>query len=549
MKKPQNGRGGGSIGGMNGTHAAVDGSERVPMAGAHAMGRVNPHATIEVTLKLRRKQELPELNDRPKQVMTRDELAAKYGASAADVRKVTETFGRLGLETASANEATRTVQLSGTMAAVEEAFHVKLFNYSYSEGNYRGRVGSVLVPVAVQNIVEGVFGLDNRRVAQRKRQPVRDSAQARTLSGASSSWYRPAELASHYKYPPGDGAGQAVGILEFGGGYFPDDLQEFCKMANIAVPTVKPISTDGISTSAKDGAEGEVMMDIEVVGGVCPQSTIVVYFANWTEQGWITALDAAIQDKVNNPGVISVSWGAPEDTDIWTKQAMKQINQTLLEAAHLGVTVCIAAGDDGSSDADTDGHAHVDFPSASPYVLAVGGTTIPKKGGTQPDVVWFEGDGLRQDNGGSTGGGVSTMFPRPTWQSNITIKSVNPGTIAGRVIPDLAANADWNASPYLLVVDGQAQPNGGTSAATPLVASLITLINSKRSPSNRVGYLTPVLYQPKGGSGPTVGAIGCRDITSGNNTTAQAGGYSAGPGYDAASGWGTPNGVKLMGAL
>jgi kumamolisin len=290
------------------------------------------------------------------------------------------------------------------------------------------------------------------------------------------------------------------------------------------------------------------MLDIEVVAGVCPKSMIAVYFAQWTEQGWITALDTAVHDHANNPGVISVSWGAPEDTDIWTPQAITQINETLMEAAHLGITVCIAAGDDGSSDADSDGRAHVDFPAASPYVLAIGGTTIPKFA-AGPDVGWFEGDGLRAGGGGSTGGGVSAVFPRPSWQSNISIESVNPGAILGRVIPDLSANADWNASPYLLIVDGHTQPNGGTSAATPLVAALITLINAQRPADQRVGYLTPILYQSQAESGPPIGTIACTDVVVGNNKTAHAGGYSAAPGYDADSGWGTPNGAKLMAAI
>ena len=218
-----------------------------------------------------------------------------------------------------------------------------------------------------------------------------------------------------------------------------------------------------------------------------------------------------------------------------------------MEAAHLGITVCIAAGDDGSSDADMrDGHAHVDFPGSSPYVLSVGGTTIPKKGGTQVDIVWFEGDGLRAKNGGSTGGGVSTVFPRPSWQSGITINSVNPKAIAGRCVPDLSANADWNASPYLLVVDGGSQPNGGTSAATPLMAALIALINAKLPAGTRVGYLTPVLYGKDKTGTKIVGSMVCTDVVSGDNTTAKAGGYSAGPGFDAASGWGTPNGAALL---
>jgi kumamolisin len=514
------------------------------------LGPANPHTTIEVTLKLRGKKELPELNERPKKAMTREELAAEYGASRRDIDKVTEVFGKLGIQVLDASEATRSVRLSGSTAAMEQAFLVKLFNYAHARGNYRGRVGALHVPLEVGEVVEGVFGLDNRQVARRRRQPVRDLTRRHALTGVPASWYRPAELAAHYHFPPGDGAGQTVGLLEFGGGYFPQDLQEFCQVANVGVPAVKAVSTDGVSTSAKDGAEGEVMLDVEVVAGACPRSKIVVYFAHWTEQGWMTILDAVLRDRENDPGVLSISWGAPEDTDVWTRQAMTQLNKSFLALAHLGVTVCVAAGDDGSSDAAQDGRAHVDFPASSPYALAVGGTTIPKKGRSQADVVWFEGDGLRQDQGGSTGGGVSDFNPRPTWQANIPITSVNPGSINGRVVPDLAADADWNASPYLLVVDGGAEPNGGTSAASPLVAALVARLNATRPPDKRLGYLTPVLYQARGGhSGATVGALGCTDVVKGKNTTAHAGGYSAGPGYDAASGWGTPNGVKLQAAL
>jgi kumamolisin len=181
----------------------------------------------------------------------------------------------------------------------------------------------------------------------------------------------------------------------------------------------------------------------------------------------------------------------------------------------------------------------------------VGGTTVLSQNGAEADIVWKEGDGLRADNGGSTGGGVSAVFARPSWQASISIQSVNPGAIVGRCLPDVSANADWTASPYLLIVDGKAQPNGGTSAATPLVTSLITLINENRGAGNRIGYITPLLYQAPGAGNPssTIGAAGCTDVQSGNNTTDAIGGYSAGTGYDAVSGWGTPNGQKLVAAL
>jgi kumamolisin len=532
-------------------YTPVQGSERVALPGAIAAGRSNPKATIEVSLKVRRKNVLPDLIGRPHVLMSRNKLRDTYGASQADIDKIVKILGSFGLSLVDANIATRTVRLRGTVSAMEEAFQVKLFNYSHEHGNYRGRVGPVRIPSALKEIVQGVFGLDNRQVARRRRHPVRDNDQAR-LASVPAAWYVPSELASHYNFPPGDGSGQTVGLLEFGGGFFPQDLKKFCTLAKIAVvPNIIPISTDGTPTDSKDGAEGEVMLDIEVVAGVCPKANIAVYFAQWGEQGWLTALDSAVHDQTNNPTVLSVSWGNAEDTDVWTDQAMEQINQTLQDAAMLGVTVCVAAGDDGSSDAIGDGHAHVDFPSSSPYALAVGGTTIAAKGGTEPDVAWKEGDGLRADNGGSTGGGVSVKFSRPTWQGDVEVKSVNPGAILGRCVPDVAANADWNASPYLLVVDGQPQPNGGTSAASPLIASLLTLINAERAKvaANPIGFLTPVLYQPHAGNGTTIGAFGCTDVLSGENTTDKIGGYMAGPGYDAVSGWGTPNGVKLAGAM
>lgn len=534
---------------MTESHTPIEGSERVPLPGARALGLTNPHATIEVTLKLRRMRALPDVDSGAR--MTRDELAAAHGASQADIKTVTDAFTKFGLSVVSTNAATRSVVLSGTVDAMQSAFQVKLMNYSHQSGDYRGRVGAIQVPSEVSQIVEGVFGLDDRRVARRRRNPARTNSHVRDTVSIPASWYTPPQLAKHYNFPAGDGSGEVIGILEFGGGFFHADLNNFCRLAGTPVPVVKTVSVDGISTTARDGAEGEVMLDVEIVAGSCPKSTIVVYFAHWSERGWVSILDAVIQDKANDPGVISVSWGAPEDTNVWSKSGIQQINEALHEAALLGITVCVASGDDGSSDADLDGHAHVDFPTASQYVLSVGGTTIPHKGGSSPDVVWFEGTGLRETNGGSTGGGISTVIHRPTFQSAIHMTSVNPGAIKGRIVPDLSANADWNASPYLLVVDNGAEGNGGTSAATPLVASLIARINEQRGPGKRVGYLTPQLYRTPAGttSGPTVGALGCTDVTSGNNNTAHVGGYSAAAGYDAVSGWGTPDGIKLMSAL
>jgi kumamolisin len=494
---------------------ALAGSERRALAGAIATGRTAADEQLSVTLKLRRKAPLTVEAAAAARVIGAA-LAQAYGADPADIAAVTTALEALGLRVQSTNAATRTVIVQGSVAAMEAAFDVKLFDYKHPDGDYRGRVGAVCLPPQLAGIVVGVFGLDNRRVARRRRPPTRDAAAGPGVDPVPASHF-----AARYNYPPGDGGGQTVGLLEFGGGYFPADLAQFCTAADIVTPpTVVPISVDGTATNAEDGAEGEVMLDIEVVASVCPASKIAVYFGAWTEAGWIAALDGALQDQTNDPGVLSISWGNAEDTDIWSKAAMDQINETLTDAVALRVTVCAAAGDDGSSDAITDGHAHADFPSSSPMALAVGGTTA--RAGA-PDIVWKEGDGLRSDQGGSTGGGVSAVFPRPAWQSATPITSVNPGAIAGRSVPDIAANADWNASPYLLVVDGGTQPNGGTSAASPLVASLVALINAALVGAGkpRVGYLTPLLYQASAG-GAVLGTVGCTDVVSGNNDTAAA---------------------------
>jgi kumamolisin len=371
-------------------------------------------------------------------------------------------------------------------------------------------------------------------------------------AAAARSWFFPAELAAIYNFPAGDGSGQTVGLLEFGGGYFPDDLTTFCQNANIQTPTVKAVSVNNTPTDQQDGAEGEVMLDVEVVAGVCPQATIVVYFSTFDENGWISALDTAVHDKDNPLSVISVSWGYAEDAQgAWSDGAIDAINDTLKAAALLGVTVCVAAGDDGSDDQVGDGHAHVDFPSSSPYVLAVGGTTLRKSNtGKVTEVAWKDGDGLRQDNGGSTGGGVSVHFPRPAWQT-VTVASVNPGSIDGRVVPDVAADASGSTG-YWTVVDGQGGASGGTSAAAPLWAALIARINASLGTGKQVGYLTPLLYPSdgtQGSNGAGLGQSSCNDITSGDNITASVGGYSAGPGYDAVTGWGSPDGGKLLTGL
>src|SRR5262249_24901169 len=144
-------------------------------------------------------------------------------------------------------------------------------------------------------------------------------------------------------------------------------------------------------TGNPNGPDGEVLLDIEVAGAVAPKAKLVVYFAPNTDRGFLDAISAAVHDTRNHPSVISISWGGPESA--WTSQAMQAMDQAFQDAAALGVTVCCASGDDGSSDGVNDGRAHVDFPASSPYALACGGTRLEGSGSViAQEVVWNEAD-------------------------------------------------------------------------------------------------------------------------------------------------------------
>jgi kumamolisin len=539
------------------THTALRGSRRALLPGSRVLGAARPDERVEVTVKLQRQAALPAVTARPETPLTRDEAAAKYGASPDDINKVADVLGHYGLTVVRSDPATRSVELAGPIDALEKAFDVKLFRYAHEEGEYRGRSGSIHVPAELDGIVVGVYGLDNRKVIRRRkrRMPARLELTANT---ASHRGFFPADLAKLYRFPAGDGAGQSIGILEFGGGVLPHDLELFCKRVGVAVPKVVPVSVDHAATNVDDDAAVEVMLDIEVIAGVCPKATIPVYFGpDLSERSLIDTVDRAIHDHVNNPFVLSISWGDFEESNRWSDGTLDHINDSFHEAALMGVTICVASGDDGTDDGAGDGHAHADFPASSPFVLAVGGTDLRVQQGHAVERAWKDGDGRRPvigGTGGSSGGGVSSHFPRPDFQHAITIDPVNPGAMKGRVLPDVAAHAqtDSRTTGYFQVTDGHGFLDGGTSASAPLWAALIGLVNAElqkqKGPNARAGYLTPVLYQA-GQNGKPIGSAVCTDITVGDNASAAIGGFHAGPGYDAVTGWGSPIGTALVEAL
>ncbi len=458
--------------------------------------------------------------------LSRDEFSAQHGADPADILAVERFALDFGLLILEADVARRAVVLEGTLEALSAAFEAQLETFSQAGFRFRGRTGVMTIPQALGPIVRGVFGLDERPVA---RTHFRRAARPAASPQAS---FTPRQIANAYAFPTGvDGTGQTIAIVELGGGYALTDMTTYFTTLGLHVPTISNVSVDGAAntpTGDPNSADAEVALDIEVAGAVANGAKFVVYFGPNTDQGFLDAVTTAIHDSVNNPTIVSISWGGPESG--WTAQAQSNFDTAFADAATLGITICVAAGDNGSSDGVSDGKAHVDFPASSPHVLACGGTTLAASGSTiRSETVWNDGA-----QGGATGGGVSETFPLPTWQQHAGVPpSVNAGSHIGRGVPDVAGDADPQTG-YVTLVDGQNGVVGGTSAVAPLWAALTALINEKSGV--RLGFYNAILY----GAAKT----GLNDITVGNN-----GAYTAGPGWDACTGLGSPNGSLLASAL
>jgi kumamolisin len=507
---------------MTNSHHPLPGSERTPMAGARALGPASPHERLEVTIAVRRPPS-SDLQDHlahaaPGHFLTHEEFTRAHGADSADLDAVARFARDHNLTVVETSAGRRVMTVSGVVADFNRAFNIELHNYEHAQGTYRGRTGPIHLPEALKDIVEGVFGLDNR--PQAKPHFRRAAGQIRAHTPSSS--FTPPQLAKLYAYPASaTGAGQAIALIELGGGYKPADLAAYFKQLNInPAPKVTAVSVSHAQNSPTgdpDGPDGEVMLDIEVAGAIAPGAHIVAYFAPNTDQGFLNAITTAIHDKVNKPSIISISWGGPESD--WTAQAMTQYDKAFQEAAALGVTVTVAAGDNGSSDGVSDGANHVDFPASDPWVLACGGTHLmADNGAIVSESVWNDGG-----DSGATGGGFSTIFAEPAYQNGI-----NENGNKGRGVPDVAGDAD-PGSGYIVRVDGQAAVFGGTSAVAPLWAALLARVNQlKGSPQ---GFINPKLYE---------NSSALHDITQGNN-----GAFSAAPGWDPCTGLGTPDGTLL----
>lgn len=459
--------------------------------------------------------------------LTIEEFEKSYGAKPEGIKLLKRFAAENGLEVVEANEGKRLVILSGPVSKLAEAFGVGLEPYKYTQRcgsrqqevtrTYRNREGPVHVPAELVPYVQSVFGLDDR-----------DQSQSHTHAPGtpgSDSRLILQEVMERYHFPAGaTGKGQTIAILEFGSGYRDSDLEEYFKRVspNRALPEKISVLGGQNDPTGPDQGDGATL-DITVAGTVAPGAKIAVYFSPDTTAGQLAALAAAIHDKERRPSVVSISWGDPEAR--YTGQFLDAMNEELQVAALLGITVCCSSGNDGSTGGEPKGD-HVMFPASSPFALACGGTDSHDL--SQPitqDFAWNAGLGAL------TGGGMSNHFPLPDWQDGIGVQTPHALTVSDkRALPDVAGHADG----YQVVVAGKDIRLGGTSSVAPLWAGLVALLNQQLG--TRLGLLSPLLY--------TVLNHTLNDVQQGNNA-----GFFAGRGWDACTGLGTPDGVRLLTAL
>jgi kumamolisin len=337
---------------------------------------------------------------------------------------------------------------------------------------------------------------------------VKAAEQPRAAAGVAGTGWKVTDLLSAYAWPTGQPGGGVIAIIAGSGGWRLEDIQAFAQSIGQPSPTIVDVPIDlSNNPGANDEADMELALDTQLAAAsYCfatgQPATIRIY---WTPV-FVRGIQAAAGDGCD---VCSISWGASEDQ--WSQSAAQAVENAAKAATDAGMVIFAASGDNDSSDGSPGG-PHVDLPASCPHIIGCGGTTkTPAQ-----ETVWNDAPG--SGDGDGTGGGFSALFqPIPDWQ-------IGAPNGPGRMVPDVAANADVQTG-YNLILNGGPATLGGTSAVSPLYAGLFAAFGRK------LGFVAPKLW-----SNP----ICFNDITVGDN-----GMFRADRGPDPCTGLGSPIGTKI----
>jgi subtilase family serine protease len=511
---------------------AVPGSATPTIAGAHRDSAVaaDQKISVAVSLKLHNTAALNAFDTAVStpgsadygHYLTPAQFNAEFAPTAAEVAQVRQYLAGAGLTVTGVSGNRQVVDATGTAGQVSSAFATSLSNYTQGSTHYYTNDAAVSLPSGVASVVQGVSGLNNRPLAHPQNAPL---GKVTPHAGSPVGGFSPTQYDGAYKFSSvgEDGTGVTVALWEFDG-YKSSDLTTYNSQYGLSGPAATTVSVDGANYDSSPGeGEPEVELDSEIVRGVAPKATQLVYEAPNSDAGQIDMANAiASQDRVS---VVSISWGECEAES--TASTLTSTDNALSQAVAEGISVYSASGDSGSKDCQS-GATGVDYPASSPYVTGVGGTTLSLSGNNWSSETAWTGSG----SAGGSGGGVSIKYARPSWQT---------GTNAKRTVPDVSADANPSTG-YAVYSGGGWDEYGGTSCAAPIWSGYTALVNEKAKAAGKanVGFLAPKVY-PILSSGY---AANFHDITSGNN-----GGFSAGTGYDEVTGIGTPIGDTLATTL
>jgi hypothetical protein len=504
-----------------------------------AIGRLAPSTsvTLAIGLPLRNREALNTFlqqiadpaSPRYRHYLTPEQFTAMFGPSEQDYQAVVKFANDHGLTVTATHPNRLLVDVSAPAAAIESAFHIILRTYHHPTQARDFFAPNTEPSLDLATPVLHISGLDTYSLphpASLHTKPIDVNAPVSSKAG-SGSGPGGTFIGTDFRkaYVPGTtltGAGQTVGLLEFDG-YYAGDIARYVQKAGLNPVPLQNVLLDGADGSA-GSANVEVALDIEVVIAMAPQVSKIIVYEAPNPSPFVDLLSRmAFDSNVKN---LSCSWGGggPDPSADQIFQQMAAQGQTFFNAS-------------GDSDAFT---GSIPFPSDTPYITEVGGTTLTTDSSSaySSETVWNWGGGE------GSSGGISTYYPIPTWQAGVDM-SLNSGSTTLRNTPDVALTAD---NVFIFADNGAGQSVGGTSAAAPLWAGFTALVNQQATAGcgGSVGFLNPAIY----GIGKSTSYTNqMHDVTTGDNFSPGSPlSFAAKIGYDLCTGWGSPT-VNLIAAL
>ena len=470
--------------------------------------------------------------------LTSEEFIESFAPTKQDYDTVIAYANKLGLKVIGTHPNRILLNVSGPTKSIEASLNLKLNTYQQKNGRkFYAPDNEPTVPAAIASIINGIVGLDNASVWHtfNRRKDISidllNASSSLSFPSGPGGGYAPSDVKIAYNLNgvSANGSGQKIALFELGA-YLATDITAYTSYFGLPTANLTNILVDGGSGGAIDP---EVALDIELALGLAPYSQIYVYEGPNSGQGLLDTYNRIATDNIAKQ--VSTSWGLGEDEA--GSQILNAENAIFQQMAAQGQTIFAAAGDSGAYDDYPSTALVVDDPASQPYMVGVGGTSLTVNattGAYVSETVWNDGLG-----NGAGGGGVSSVWPIPSWQANVSTAYSK----TNRNVPDISLNADQYKG-YSIVYNGQWYIFGGTSCAAPLWAAFTALVNQQRQASQMpvLGFANPPLYAI--GTTATSQAVDYHDITMGNNLF-----YQAGPGYDNASGWGSFNGANLFAGL